>query len=114
MAVLRDYIFDHKVNRGDTIVLSIQDYERILDEIRHSPEGVPVPINILGVLLTKDPSGDVENGKIWIADVAQDPYQIGYKIAEEMMSFLTKGTVDDKVILISPYLVDASNAVKPQ
>ncbi len=66
MAVLRDYIFDHKVNRGDTIVLSIQDYERILDEIRHSPEGVPVPINILGVLLTKDPSGDVENGKIWI------------------------------------------------
>lgn len=57
---------------------------------------------------------DPENGKIWIADVAQDPYQIGYKIAEEMMSYLTKGTVDDKVILISPYLVDASNAVKPQ
>lgn len=54
---------------------------------------------------------DPENGKIWFADVAQDPYQIGYKIAEEMVKYMTEGTVDQDVILIAPYLVDASNAV---
>lgn len=65
-ATLRDYIFEHKVNRGDTIVLSIQDYEHILEEIRESDEPVPVPINILNVRLAKDPTGDVENGRIQI------------------------------------------------
>ena len=53
---------------------------------------------------------DPENGKIWFADVAQDPYTIGHKIAEEMVKYLTDGTVDDSKILIAPYLVDASNA----
>jgi len=56
---------------------------------------------------------DPENGKIWFADVAQDPYQIGYQIAEQMVQYMTEGTVDKDVILIAPYLVDASNAVKP-
>ena len=55
---------------------------------------------------------DPENGKIWIADVAQDPYQIGYQIAEQMVKFLKEGTVDNTTILIAPYLVDASNAKK--
>ena len=53
---------------------------------------------------------DPENGKIWFADVAQDPYQIGYQISEQMVKFLTEGKVDEEVILIAPYLVDASNA----
>lgn len=53
---------------------------------------------------------DPENGKIWFADVAQDPYQIGYQISEQMVKYLTTGSVDDEVILIAPYLVDASNA----
>lgn len=53
---------------------------------------------------------DAENGKIWVADVAQDPYQIGYKIAEQMVQYLTEGTVESETILIAPYLVDASNA----
>lgn len=56
---------------------------------------------------------DAENGKIWFADVAQDPYQIGYQIAEQMVKYLNEGKVDKATILISPYLVDASNAVKP-
>ena len=56
---------------------------------------------------------DPENGQIWVGDVAQDPQQIGHKIAEEMVQYLTEGTVDDAVILIAPYLVDASNAVAP-
>ena len=55
---------------------------------------------------------DPENGKIWFADVAQDPYQIGYQISEQMVSFLTRGTAE-KTVMISPYLVDASNAVAP-
>lgn len=54
---------------------------------------------------------DPENGKIWIADVAQDPYQIGYSISEQMVKYCTENTVDSVTILIAPYLVDASNAV---
>ena len=57
---------------------------------------------------------DPEDGQIWVGDVAQDPYQIGYKIAEEMVKYLTTGEVDEQTILIAPYLVDASNAVKPE
>jgi len=53
---------------------------------------------------------DATNGKIWISDVAQDPYQIGYQIAQQMVQYCTAGTVDDAKILIAPYLVDASNA----
>lgn len=53
---------------------------------------------------------DEANGKIWISDVAQDPYQIGYQIAQQMVQYCTAGTVDDAKILIAPYLVDASNA----
>jgi len=54
---------------------------------------------------------DAENGKIWFADVAQNPYEIGYQIAQQMVKYCTEGTVDDTTILIAPYLVDASNAV---
>ena len=45
---------------------------------------------------------DEVNGKIWIADVAQDPYQIGYQISQQMMKYLTTGAVDNATILISP------------
>lgn len=53
---------------------------------------------------------DPENGKIWVADVAQDPYQIGYQIAQQMVKYLTESSVDQQTILIAPYLVDSSNA----
>jgi ribose transport system substrate-binding protein len=55
---------------------------------------------------------DEVNGKIWFADVAQDPYQIGYKIATNMVNYL-KGESVQAVELVAPYLVDASNAVAP-
>ncbi|MBQ6774378.1 MAG: substrate-binding domain-containing protein [Synergistaceae bacterium] len=54
---------------------------------------------------------DPTDGKYWVADVAQNPFKIGYTIAEEMVKYLTKGSVEKPVILIAPYLVDASNAV---
>ena len=53
---------------------------------------------------------DAENGKIWVGDVAQDPYQIGYQIATQMVDYLKNGSVPESTILIAPYLVDASNA----
>lgn len=57
---------------------------------------------------------DKENGKIWIADVAQDPYKIGYTIAQEMVKYCTEGAVSDQTVLIEPFLVDASNAKLPK
>lgn len=57
---------------------------------------------------------DKENGKIWISDVAQDPYKIGYTIAEEMVRYCTEGKVTDETVLIEPFLVDASNAKLPE
>ena len=54
---------------------------------------------------------DPVDGKYWVADVAQNPFKIGHTIAEEMVTYLTKGSVEKPVILIAPYLVDASNAV---
>ena len=56
---------------------------------------------------------DEVNGKIWFADVAQDPYKIGYDIATEMVNYCVNGTVTAPVSLVAPYLVDASNAVAP-
>jgi ribose transport system substrate-binding protein len=53
---------------------------------------------------------DPVNGKIWFADVAQDPYNIGYDIATEMVNYCLNGTVSQPVALVAPYLVDATNA----
>ena len=53
---------------------------------------------------------DPENGKIWFADVAQDPQKIGASIAQQMVTYLLEGSVAEETILISPFLVDASNA----
>lgn len=63
---LRDYIFVHKVNKGDTIAIHPQNYEHILDEIRHSEEPIDIPINVFGVLLVKDTTDTVELGKVQI------------------------------------------------
>lgn len=63
---LRDYIFEHKINRGDSIALNPQNYEHILEEIKNSQEEIDIPVNIFGVLLVKDTSDAVENGKIQI------------------------------------------------
>ena len=66
MPLLRDYMIEHKVNRGDTIVLNPLNYQHIIDEIKNAGEGIPVPISILGVLLVKDTTDTVETGKIQI------------------------------------------------
>jgi len=61
---LRDYIFDHKINKGDSIVLNPLNYQSILEEIKNSEEEIDIPINIFGILLVQHDS--VELGKIQI------------------------------------------------
>jgi hypothetical protein len=63
---IRDYLFAKKIDQGDSIVLNPMDFEHILDEIRQSDEPVDIPLNVLGVLLIKDTSGDVPVGKVQI------------------------------------------------
>jgi hypothetical protein len=65
-ATIRDYLFAKKIDRGDSIVLNPMDFEHIIEEIRHSEEPVDIPLNVLGVLLLKDASGDVPVGKVQI------------------------------------------------
>lgn len=66
IATIRSYLFAKKIDQGDSLVLSATDFEHILDEIRHSEEPVDIPLNVLGVLLTKDTSGDIPIGKVQI------------------------------------------------
>lgn len=64
--LLRDYVIEHKIDKGDSIVLSPLNFEHIVEEMKHSPEGLSVPIKILGVILAKDNTGSVDTGKIQI------------------------------------------------
>ena len=64
--LLRDYVIEHKVDRGDTIVLNHLNFDHIVDEMKRSEEGLEIPIHILGVLLIKDNTDTVETGKIQI------------------------------------------------
>jgi sulfate adenylyltransferase subunit 1 (EFTu-like GTPase family) len=70
---LRDYIFDHKVNQGDSIVIHPQNYENIVEEIKNSDEPLDIPINVFGVLIVKDTTNTVELGKVLI--VKNEPLQ---------------------------------------
>ncbi|MFD2603507.1 MULTISPECIES: hypothetical protein [Flavobacterium] len=66
IATIRSYLFAKKIDQGDSLVLNAVDFEHILDEIRHSEESVDIPLNVLGVLLLKDTSGDIPIGKVQI------------------------------------------------
>lgn len=66
IATIRGYLFSKKIDQGDSLVLNAVDFEHILDEIRHSGEPIDIPLNVLGVLLIKDTSGDVPIGKVQI------------------------------------------------
>ena len=70
---LRDYIFVHKLEKGDTIAIHPQNYENILEEIKNSEEPIDIPINVFGILLVKDTSDTVELGKVQI--IKSEPLQ---------------------------------------
>ena len=67
LPALRDYIITHKVDQGDSIVLSAQDFKEIVEEIKTSGEGLPdFPVTLLGVIITKDTTDSVPIGKVHI------------------------------------------------
>jgi hypothetical protein len=67
-ASIRDFLFAKRIDKGDSLVLNPIDYEHLLEEIKHSEEPIPIPLNVLGVLILKDPSGDVPVGKVQIVE----------------------------------------------
>lgn len=66
VASIRDYLFAKRIDKGDTIIVNPIDFEAIKQEILHSGEPVEIPVNVLGVLLIKDTTGDVPAGKVQI------------------------------------------------
>lgn len=64
VASIRNYLFEKKIDKGDTLVLSNLDYSHVIEEIKHSEETIDIPLNVLGVLLVK--SEDVPVGKVQI------------------------------------------------
>lgn len=68
IASIRSYLFAKKIDKGDSLVLDPMDYENILEEIKTSEEPIDIPVNVLGVLLIKDTSGQVPNGKVQIVE----------------------------------------------
>jgi len=70
---LRDYVFVHKLEKGDTIAIHPQNYEAILEEIKNSEEPIDIPINVFGILLVKDTTDTVELGKVLV--IKNEPLQ---------------------------------------
>lgn len=67
VASIRDYIITHRVDQGDTIVLSQPDFEHVIQDIRNSSDEIPdFPLKVLGVIITQDPSDAIPIGKVQI------------------------------------------------
>lgn len=64
---LRDYILSHKVDAGDQLILNTHDYDAIVHEMKMSGEELPdFPLQLLNVILNKDPTDTVPIGKLQI------------------------------------------------
>jgi len=68
VAAIRDYLFTKKIDKGDSLVFNPMDYEKLIEEIKNSDEPIQIPVNVLGVLLIKDTSGDIPVGKVQIVE----------------------------------------------
>ncbi|WP_298154851.1 hypothetical protein [Flavobacterium sp.] len=67
VASLRDFIITHTLNAGDSLVVSSQDFQELVHEIKSSSEGIPdIPFNLLGVNILQDPTDAVPVGKLQI------------------------------------------------
>ena len=64
--LLRDYIIEHKINPGDSIVVNPLNFEHLIEEARKSPEGITIPLKLLGIIIAKDNTASVDIGKIQI------------------------------------------------
>lgn len=64
---LRDYIIAHRIDEGDSIVVSPSDYQHIIDDAKATNDTVPdFPIKVMGVIIVKDSTDEVPVGKIQI------------------------------------------------
>lgn len=68
IASIRSYLFAKKIDKGDSLVLNPMDHEHLMEEIKNSEEPIDIPLNVLGVLIVKDTSGQVPNGKVQIVE----------------------------------------------
>lgn len=64
---LRDYIITHRIDSGDSIVVNPHDYEGLVHEVKHSPDGMAgMPIKVMGVLVTQDTTDTIPVGKMQV------------------------------------------------
>lgn len=68
VSAIRNYLFAKKIEKGDSVVLNIIDYEHLVEEIKKKSEPIEIPLNIFGVLIVKDKSGRVPIGKVQIVE----------------------------------------------
>ncbi|MGQ2984109.1 hypothetical protein [Flavobacterium sp.] len=66
IASIRNYLFAKRIEKGDSLVLNPMDHEKLIEEIKASEEPIDIPLNVLGVLIIKDTTGEVPNGKVQI------------------------------------------------
>jgi ribose transport system substrate-binding protein len=53
---------------------------------------------------------DSTNGQYWISEISQNPQIIGKQITEQIKKYLDSGSVDQKVIMVAPYIITKENA----
>lgn len=67
VAGIRDYLINHRVDAGDSLILNTSDYESIFNEVKSATEDpVDFPLTILNVIIARDNTGSVPAGKIQI------------------------------------------------
>jgi ribose transport system substrate-binding protein len=53
---------------------------------------------------------DPVNGQYWVSEISQNPIEIGTQITQQIRKYLDTKTVDQKVIMIAPYIITKENA----
>ena len=67
MPALRNYFISNRIDAGDTVVINRLDFHEIIEEIKASGEEFPdIPLTMLGVIITPDPTDSVPVGKVQI------------------------------------------------
>ncbi|MDR0662605.1 MAG: substrate-binding domain-containing protein, partial [Spirochaetaceae bacterium] len=55
---------------------------------------------------------DPTNGQFWVSEISQNPTEIGKQIVEQIKKYIDTGKVDNKTIMIAPYIITKENANK--
>ena len=54
---------------------------------------------------------DSVNGEYWVSEISQNPQEIGKLVTEQIKKYLDTGAVDQKVIMVAPYIITKENAI---